>query len=458
MLEPKNNPNPKLLVDPPNWLRRILRGQFDKMIDPEARRRRREKHENKRKREGRAHIVDYFHQFDDPYCHLTAQILKAFAERYDIELRPHLIRAAGGKNQPELERLRDWARLDAEMIAPHYGLQFPSDAGRTPDNHAQRAAAALMADRSPAEFVNMIAEVSDALWSAHGSASLPNSETPAADDAIEIAYQRGAKRLAAVNHYSGGVFHYGGECYWGVDRLFYLEERLRELGVGEVSDEPYLAPRPAIDVDGVDARQLTLDFYPSLNSPYTYIIYDKTIALKNACGIAFNHKPVLPMIMRGVTATRAKGAYIMFDTKREAEYLGVPFGPVMTPIGDPTRRAYALLPWAREQGKDEALMSALLKCAFSGGIPLYTEKGFQRGVEMAGLDWATAKTKLDDDHWKVMVEGHQDDMVEGLGLWGVPCYRLSGGDEPDLSVWGQDRLWLIAAEIRRRAGANPKSG
>ena len=42
-------------------------------------------------------------------------------------------------------------------------------------------------------------------------------------------------------------------------------------------------------------------------------------------------------------------------------------------------------------------------------------------------------------------------MVEGMGLWGVPSYRLSGPEgEPDLEVWGQDRLWLVAAEIRRR--------
>jgi hypothetical protein len=50
-----------------------------------------------------------------------------------------------------------------------------------------------------------------------------------------------------------------------------------------------------------------------------------------------------------------------------------------------------------------------------------------------------------------MVERHQDELVEDLGLWGVPSYRLSGPNgEPDLAVWSQDRLWLIAAEIRRR--------
>ena len=48
-------------------------------------------------------------------------------------------------------------------------------------------------------------------------------------------------------------------------------------------------------------------------------------------------------------------------------------------------------------------------------------------------------------------------MSEDLGLWGVPSYRLQGGEgEPDLCVWGQDRLWLIAAEIRRRGKSTGK--
>jgi 2-hydroxychromene-2-carboxylate isomerase len=51
-----------------------------------------------------------------------------------------------------------------------------------------------------------------------------------------------------------------------------------------------------------------------------------------------------------------------------------------------------------------------------------------------------------------MVERNQNEMVEGLGLWGVPSFRLSGPEgEPALAVWGQDRLWFIAAEIKRRA-------
>ena len=254
------------------------------------------------------------------------------------------------------------------------------------------------------------------------------------------------------------MLYYGGEWYWGVDRLFYLEIRLRELAANKTGEHDYLVPRPSIDVDGIDASDLTLDFYPSLNSPYTSIIFDKTITLKNACNIGFNHKPVLPMIMRGVAATSAKGNYIYFDTKREAEFLGVPFGPIITPIGAPTRAAYALLPWAYEQGKDEALMSSLLRAAWSQNIALHKNSGMARAVERAGLDWDDARKQFKRDDWRQLIAEHQHEMLEGMGLWGVPSYRLSGPDgEPDLMVWGQDRLWLVAAEIKRRAGkAKPK--
>jgi 2-hydroxychromene-2-carboxylate isomerase len=95
------------------------------------------------------------------------------------------------------------------------------------------------------------------------------------------------------------MFYYAGEWFWGVDRLFHLEQWLRDLGACKDPMLPFICPRPVIDVAGIDASALTLDFYPSLNSPYTAIIYDRTIAMARECGIRLEHKPVLPMIMRG---------------------------------------------------------------------------------------------------------------------------------------------------------------
>ena len=449
-VEPEENPNPKIIVDPPRWLRFIIRRIGDKATNPAKRARRRAHAETRRVKSGAPHIVEYFHQLDDPYSHLTAQVLAKFAARYDIVIKPHLINATGGKNQPRPAELAVWAHRDATLIAPHYGLNFPQDAPETPSTGLQSLAANYLAALSPAAFLTEIEAVSTALWT-DDKAFFAQRAKPSADGAAARA--TGSQRMAELRHSSGATFYYAGEWYWGVDRLFHLEARLQELAANKAGVNDYLVPRPDIDVSGVDASALTLDFYPSLNSPYTSIIFDKTIAVKNACNIAFNHKPVLPMIMRGVAATNAKGTYIFFDTKREGEFLGVPFGPIITPIGAPTRAAYALLPWAYEQGRDEALMSSLLRAAWSESIPLHTKSGMRRAVERVGLDWNEARQHLKRDDWKQLIAEHQHEMVEGMGLWGVPSYRLSGPDgEPDLMVWGQDRLWLVAAEIKRRAG------
>lgn len=445
-VEPTENPNAKLIVDPPRWLRYVLRWRMENVTNADKRAARRKQAEAKRVKAKAPHVVDYFHQLDDPYSHLAAQVLAKFAARYDIVIKPHLINASGGRNQPRLEELAVWARRDAQLVAPHYGLAFDADWPQTPDADLQDKAADYLAGLSDAAFIEQIDAVSTALW--RGDAGFFKGKSGADGTAARAA---GSARLTKMQHYSGAMFHYAGEWYWGVDRLFYLEQRLRDLSAG--GSGAYLVTRPEIDTGNVDASALTLDFYPSLNSPYTSIIFDKTIALKDACKINFNHKPVLPMIMRGVAATTDKGTYIFFDTKREGETLGVGFGPTILPIGAPTRHAYAMLPLAYAQGKDEALISSLLSAAWRESIALHTARGMRQAVERAGLDWAEAKQWIGRDDWKDLVAQHQHEMVEGMGLWGVPSYRLSGPDgEDDLEVWGQDRLWLVAAEIKRRAG------
>ena len=453
MLEPARNPNSKWMVDPPPILRWLMSKVMGRVASTGHINKNRRQFEAQRVAQKQPHTVEYFHQLDDPYSHLMAQVLAQFAERYDVEVVPRLIRATGGKHQPEAKKLAAWARRDAALVAPHYGLTFPDAAGVTPGPKALQTAAQTLVNCDSLAFITKIKRISQTLWSgAEDFEAMPDGDL-ATDSAVTATLDAGSSRLLELKHYSGASLYYGGEWSWGVDRLFHLEQRLRDLGACHEPNQPYLVPRPQIDLTGVDAAHLALHFYPSLNSPYTAIIFDRTVALAKACGVAFHHKPVLPMIMRGVAATPAKGRYIFFDTKREADYFGVPFGHHVTPIGTPTRRAYALLPWAKSLNQDVALMSALLRLAFSEGKALHREKNLRLGVEAAGLDWQAAQKHLDRDDWKPLVEQYQTEMVEGMGLWGVPSYRLTGSDgEPDLAVWGQDRLWLIAAEIRRRAG------
>ena len=451
MPEPQNNPNPSFMVDPPRLLRYLMAKRLGRVANTEHIAKKRAAFESSRQAAGHAHVVEYFHQVDDPYSHLMAQVIAQFAARYDVEIVPHLIRASGGRNQPEQEKLASWARRDCAQIAPHYGLRFPEDAGVVPERERLEAANRSLAKLGAGEFLSQIESVSTGAWSGNAVDAGQSTVTTAE---VEAALDAGSARLAELNHYSGAMLYYGGEWYWGVDRLFHLEQRLRELGGCIEPEQSYIVPRPDMDVTGVDASGLDLHFYPSLNSPYTSIIYDRTIGLSRVCKINFHHKPVLPMIMRGVPATPAKGSYIFFDTKREADFFGVPFGNHVTPIGEPTRQCYSLLPWARSQDKDIDLLSALLRYAFAEGKALHKQKNIRRVVEEVGLDWAEAKKHLGSEDWKPLIEKHQDEMVEGMGLWGVPSYRLSGPEgEPDLEVWGQDRLWLVAAEIRRRAGS-----
>ena len=117
MLEPENNPNPSYMVDPPRLLRLLMARRLGRIANTEQIRKRRAAVESRRQAEGRAHVVEYFHQVDDPYSHLMAQVIAQFAERYDIELVPHLIRATGGRSQPEEEKLAIWARRDCGLIA-----------------------------------------------------------------------------------------------------------------------------------------------------------------------------------------------------------------------------------------------------------------------------------------------------------------------------------------------------
>lgn len=457
--EPDVNPNGGI-VDPPAIVRYILKQVMSRIADPKARARKRAKAETARIKAGEPHRIEYFHQPDDPYSHLAAQAAVQLATRYDVELVPHLMGPTGGASQPEAEKLAHWARRDAASIAPHYGLEFPADAPVTPEAHHIDLAVSALEAAEPSEFPVLAAQLGTALWSGDESTLATHAGELRQPPLTSSILERGNARIAELGHYSGAMFHYGGEWFWGADRLFYLEQWLRDLGACKDLSLPFICPRPPIDVSGIDASALTLDFYPSLNSPYTSIIYDPTIAMVKECGIQLQHKPVLPMLMRGLPVPRKKGAYIVFDTKREAEHLGVPFAPLVFPVGEPTRNIYSLFAFARAHDRETDLLSAALRLAFAEGVGLHRKKGLRMAVEQAGLDWEEAQKHLGNSGWQEPTALNQQEMTEGLGLWGVPSYRLRGGEGPDgpyedLCVWGQDRLWLIAAEIRRRARGMP---
>lgn len=442
-------------MDPSRLLRWLTSTVMRRVCSAERRRRRRERFERRRRRSGQRHVVEYFHQVDDGYSHLAAQVLRALAERYDIDLVCHLVRGPQGANSAEPDLLLRLSRYDAFHVAPEYNLSFPQHPG-PPAPELVAAAGAILAAQDSESFVEAASHVGDALWSGNGPRlqALAASLGSVADTELSARVEEGTERRARLKHYSGAMFYYGGEWYWGVDRLYHLEKRLAELGADRREGEPMIAPRPSLEAGAFkDNGSLTLEVYPSLRSPYTAISFDRTVKLARDTGVRLVVRPVLPMVMRGVPATREKGFYIFSDTLREAEAAGVPFGNFHDPIGNPVRRCYALYPWACAQGRGNELLASFLSAAFAHGVNTNNDHGLRRVVEAAGLDWSDAQVHLDDQGWKEMLEGNRLAMYEA-GLWGVPSFRLlDENGEQLLALWGQDRLWLFARAIQRHLAA-----
>ena len=372
------------------------------------------------------------------------------AARFDIELHCHLVRGQEGKNAPEPELLAQLARADSHEIAAGYGLSFPNHP-EAPAAGLVETASQILAAQSHSDFPKAAVSVSDALWrdDADRLAQLAAELGTASPEATTAAIEAGTAKRRELKHYSGAMFYYGGEWYWGVDRLYHLEARLAALGADTQPGAPLIAPRPSEDLAGQrDTGQFTLELYASLRSPYTAVIFDRAVAFAKAAGVTLSLRPVLPMVMRGVPATREKGMYIFTDAAREARAAGVPYGNFYDPIGDPARRCYALYPWAESQGKGVELCSSFLRHAFVLGVNTNNDRGLRKVVEAAGLDWSAAQPHREDKTWEALLEDNRQTMYEA-GLWGVPSFRLlDPAGEPLLSTWGQDRLWLVAHTLR----------
>lgn len=415
----------------------------EQVLGPDRQQRRRARAERRRRAAGSPHRVDYFHDAADPYSCLLAQVLPLLAARYEIALTCHLVSRPPDWAAPERAYLDAWSRRDAALLARRAGLAFDDPGRPVPEERVARAEAALAASLRAGRFLADVAAISQTLWTNGG---LPPAEADAA-----LLKSEGDALRARLGHYLGGVLHYGGEWYWGLDRLHYLEERLAALGArrpqapAEVIYPQPVSPRRDT-TPRVPAGSGDLHFYLSFRSPYTYIATERAKALAEASGLNLRLRFVLPMVMRGLPVPPAKRTYIALDAAREARRVGAPFGRVADPVGKPVERAYSLLPWAITQQRGYEYCLAFMRGVWSEGLDVGSDAGLRRVVEVAGLDWSDARPQIGNDLWRAEAEANRSELI-GLGLWGVPCFRFG-----DTAVWGQDRLWVIEDAIRNQSG------
>ena len=390
---------------------------------------------------GKAEVL-FFHQVDDAHSHLAVQKLAGLQASYGIPFKMFLVSAPEPKFRGSDSHFDLWARQDALDVAAHYDTRFAPGI-QQPSTEAILTANRMLANKlSDADFAATAVRVGEDLW--RGQA--PNLEA-ASEAATTQTLQTGNALRTKLGHYQGGMFYYGGEWYWGIDRIRLLEARLQEDGFGRSAE--ILVPEPEANTPpGTNAESITLEYYPSLRSPYTAIGHERVLAMIERTGVTVELKPVMPMLMRGIPAPRAKQRYIISDSAREGRAHGSPMGKIVDPFGEPVRKAFALFPGAQAQGKGMEFVTAYLDSAWKQGVDIASEAGLKQVAANAGLDWQALTAS--SDGWQSILESNLQEMMTA-NLWGVPSFKVRGGSkEEDYACWGQDRIWRVEREILSR--------
>lgn len=314
-------------AEAPVNLRRMLRPHaVDLILGPGVLGLRRGIH--RARRLGRRRLV-FFHQADDPYSLLLAQVLPGLADAAGAELEVVDVGPPDAAFTPDVERLTAWAWRDGAALADEYGLSLP-----------------------------------------------PRPETPAVIPPAR-------RRLHRLGHYQGGTVFYEGEWFWGLDRLGLLEERLRAEGL---DIPPTLQPKEvAAEPQPADSA---LEFFCSFRSPYSYLAIEPTFALARELGVELRIRPVLPMVMRGLAVPKSKVMYIARDCARLARQQGQPFGRIADPLGPGIANCLALFLAAGDRQQD--LVRSLGRGTWSEGLDVTHDPHLRTMAERAGLTWDPA--------------------------------------------------------------------
>jgi len=363
----------------------------------------RHKAEKKRQEAKRPHVIHFFHQLDDPYSQLLAKALPVLQSRYNIILETHLVDAPEDSAVPERAMLKAYSLLDAQRLANRFQLDW--------------------------QFVQ--------------PSELPNSDAASESNALRKKW----------GHYLGATLYYEGEWYWGIDRLHHLEDRLNDLGLGQTNFNAHLFPATQYAHGQITPQNTSIDFFFSFRSPYSAISAAKIFHWAHQAGVNIKLRYVLPMVMRGLPVPAEKRKYIILDAAREAYVQGVPFGRLNDPVGKPTERGLALMPFAEMHNLAEDYVMSFMQGVWSEGLDAGLDSHLKIIVERAGLNWTAAKDILrsqsNEAHWRAIAEENRQALF-ALGLWGVPSFRYE-----NTSAWGQDRFWVIEDALRAQFGAFP---
>ena len=388
--------------------------------------------------------VAFYYRADDPYSHLLAQVMPRLASIYRLEVDVIPVAEASIAAHPAPDMLAHHAMRDAALLAESYGLSFAPRTELPPADRIRRAHAVLLRDRPSAEQLEVAQRVGEAVWTDDGNAlaSLVERHGAVSGESVSPLLRRNLERLERSGHYQSGMLHYGGEWYWGLDRLPYLEGRLQSEGLdGDTKLAAGRAPSLTAMLGATHGRP-RLEVFISFRSPYSYLSLPQLRDMRDQGLIDLELRPVLPMVMRGLQVPRAKRLYIVHDAKREADRLGIPFGRVCDPLGKGIGYCFAVFyHCAVPKGLGLEFALSALQGSWSEARDIASIPDLLFLAGRVGIGEAEVREALADDSWKEKTTTNRE-ILTNLGLWGVPSVQIGS-----YFTWGQDRLPLIRAAL-----------
>ncbi len=388
-----------------------------------------------------------YYRADDPYSHVLAQVAPRLREAYGLEIEIVPVAHPSIAANPAPEMLLDHAIRDAAILAESYGLSFPQAAQAPAEDRVRRAHAVLLERRPDEEQINVAIELGEAVWRNDGAslAAIVDRYGSLSGQSVRPALEANYAALERAGHYQPGMLYYGGEWYWGIDRLRYLEERLQREGL---QGDTGLTRGPSSELARLlrsgGASEPRVEAFLSFRSPYSYLAVPQLIELRNRYGIEIELRPVLPMVMRGLPVPLAKRLYIIHDAKREADRLGIPFGRVSDPLGKGIEFCMAVFfHCAVHKGLELEFMSSVMQGIWAEARDVAHLPDLVFLAERAGIGEAEVVAALETSDWAQEAQANRDALTE-MGLWGVPSFRIGA-----YSSWGQDRISFVDAEMAR---------
>lgn len=382
--------------------------------------------------------VIVFHRIDDPYSYLLIHYLHQNQHKIKIPIVYKTIFHLDEVTNPEPLKASQYALEDAKRLTQHYGFDIAF-------KRAPNELLSLKTNRLLTHFDNQthcideIHGIYQAIWSNSGQDFDSISEQFPALSPLRCNQNlvENKIQLKKLGHYMSAMLYYGGEWYWGIDRMGYLLARLDpdcQSIYQDILDEKHsIISTPSKHPDHLN----NLDCYFSFRSPYSYLAIKKLEDLRKKYPIQVTIKPVLPMVMRGFKVPWSKKSYIVKDCLREARRYGIPFGHIRDPLGDGIQRCIQFFYFAEHKGLSFEYTALISTAIWSQAADVSQDKIFKNILGQLQLSWHEAiewiakNPKMEQCHFN-------RNKLNRLQLWGVPSFDIMG-----LQFWGQDRLWMI---------------